>query len=795
MKRMLAMLACLVLAVGMFGCGTVKTETETVDADGFSKVWVASDDDVAHETGQMTVDDAWGAVMTQDSPTGALVKTEVDLKPTAYTMVARLAADNVSAGERMPAGALRAVAQDGTVIGSEVVRVNQFATSMTYQDFSLTFRVPAETKVTLEVYWPGYNYLRCARLGVMSKATSALPDYGAQFAALLAPEEESLTYDAEKLYYFDLLAYTNAAPSDELAYDLANLVATLQGLVNRDGSHLFVKFTTNKQQFNVQPDEYWLNKLQADGEMLADRELVTVKNPATLLALFKDFYQGYAAWDPEVPATVNAVATACGVEDLLPLRYSPVTNSLYHYLANLDADRPVKVNLGEKFTGEGKIFETDLESTGSRKNDAYLWAKAKYLDTGKTSSTVMAYHVDAYSKDLVCVRYPYFQNMFLANRDYYVAEKAFFFDLSVVPDENPNDDPDVKDYNAAANDSIDFKTLTTVLTAQNKRAGATPINIGGFHAWQMKYSKTGSPDSKYGDVAVEWLTVRTFSTFNAMIDADAPGLTSLANASLYRQYPLDDRYVQKGVDRSADAALPGAEDDGTNYLLIYMGDYDSSAWLTTSMAQTWDDPKRGEIPLCWPFAPDMEKRAPQVLDYLYANATENDYFVAGDNGLGYLNPESYLGGLRDEFPGLNGSLDEWVAACKKKYDKYGLVFQGFLISDSGKMNTEVLNAYAKIVKGIAWNVPTGSTHSVGECGIVSSIDAGDNVAAALGRIKSASIQKSSKGKCTFTSYRFILWSPTQISELKDLLDKETDYKFEIVDPYSFYKLNSQYFQA
>jgi hypothetical protein len=34
-----------------------------------------------------------------------------------------------------------------------------------------------------------------------------------------------------------------------------------------------------------------------------------------------------------------------------------------------------------------------------------------------------------------------------------------------------------------------------------------------------------------------------------------------------------------------------------NYIMFYVGDYDSAAWLYNVFKQKWDDPQRGEVPL------------------------------------------------------------------------------------------------------------------------------------------------------------------------------------------------------
>ena len=125
-------------------------------------------------------------------------------------------------------------------------------------------------------------------------------------------------------------------------------------------------------------------------------------------------------WDETVPATSNVAATICGVEDRLPVRYSKKINSLYHILTN-EYRLEVKVNLTGMFKNRvsGKITGTNIDSTLSAKNDAYLWAKSKFLDTGKVNATVMANHLDAFSWDKSGLSMTYYnlQVQLLANKD------------------------------------------------------------------------------------------------------------------------------------------------------------------------------------------------------------------------------------------------------------------------------------------------------------------------------------------------------------------------------------------
>lgn len=786
----------LVLCVGMVGCGQTGGTHEEEKTDSYSHVWAAQDTEVKHDTGATAVDDGWGAV-ARVHEVGALCSVEVPtLRAPAYTAAARLLVSDQRRTSKNVAAVLRVLNSEGEELGKEIVRVCDFKANLTYQDFVFTFAVEEATPATFEIYWPGTDYVRVSEFGIMSKKAETLPDFNQTGDALLdVNNEESITYDEDALYYFDLYEYmTEKTAHAEDQYDIANLVTTLQGLVNRDGQHLFVRFRQPDSRFPKDTDKEWLDFLTDDGQWLEGKEVVTVKSPMTLLKLFDEYYTGFAAWDPAVPATVNGAATACGVEGLLPVRYSTVRNSLYWYVKNnaAFANKPVKVDLGGKFTGEGTVYGTDVASTGSRKNDVYLWAKAQYLDTHKTASHLMAYHVDAYASNTVFAAYADLQNMYLSNRDYYIANKAFFFDLSPLISEVPDDDPDQAKIFGGVTQlttdiSIDYNTLTAIMTAQAQYAASKdatlPIDVGGFTPWTLKYTRFTNPEAA-GEVDVEWATVRVFSMYNAFVNADAPGYTGMANASIYQNYPMSEEgYHQKGA-KTVKEELPSASEQGVNYLLFYMGDFDASAWLNTTMPSIWNDGHRGDIPLCWPFSLDISKRAGHVIDWMYKTATENDYFVAGDNGVGYLNPESYATATGQS---MYGDLDSWAAYNKTRYEYFDIDYTGFLIftSQSGATK-EIMECYAKFCSGLASNYSYQGEHVAG-LETVRSIDGNHLNASAIvksfGKMQVGSLS-------TFTQIRFILNSPTDVMVLYNTLksDAYKEYNFKVVDPYTFYGL-------
>lgn len=758
----------------------------------YSYIWDATDDAVEHDTGNIAIDDGWGAVL--DTAAGNLCSAEIGAKlnAQAYTAVARLLCNDSKKTSKKVAAVLRVVDENGKELGRRNVRICDFDEKLTYQDFDFTFPVTVATNATFEIYWPGTDYVRVSQFGIISKTVEDLPDFTETGKALLGTEieeESEITFSENSLYVFDLYDYMlNNAADAEAQYDIANLVCTLQGLVNRDGkTRLFVRFMQGNQ-YAENTDMYWLNHLTADGAWLSDKTVVNVKSPMTLLKLFSDSYNGFAAWDPEIPATVNAVATACGVDGLLPVRYSNVRNSLYWYIQNSSdfASKPLKIDLGGKFTGTGKIYQTNTASTGSRKNDAYVWAKEKYLDTHKTNSHMMAYHVDAFGSNTVFAAYSDLQNMFLSNRDYYISNKAFFFDLSPMEFEIPDDDPDQQDLDLNEVDcTIDYSTFTSIMLSQSSYANsvdsATPIEVGGFTPWHLKYTKYTNPAAS-GEVTCEWETVYQFSIYNAYINADAPGYTAMANASVYQSYPMQASYTQKG-SKTIKESLRDSNGDGYNFLIFYVGDFDASAWLNTAMIKFWNDENRGKIPLCWTFSLNISKRAGHVVDWMYSTATEKDYFVAGDNGVGYLNPEAYADARSEN---VYGDLNSWAAYNKPVYQRFDIDYTGFLITRQN-LTQNIAECYAKFCKGTA----TNGSYVGGDVNgfeIVSSFD----YASVSDLVSRFNVKKGTGSGSTFKQVRFVLRSPTDLYNLyTQLTTTYADYNFKVVDPYTFYGLMAQ----
>lgn len=786
--RLVCLLLCVVFALCFTACDVSYSVQPIVSKNNTSYygLWDAVND-AEHEVGK-TDGDGWAAGVNDFDPGILLAKRGIPLKAGAYNLAVLAMEDNNTLDNNTVFNMRVLDASSGEVIASRTVKRKEFSAVDTYEEISFNFAVYRETTVDIQIDWTDLSYIRINRMRLQSVSPSQLPDKGMRGRNMLSADKtEEIVYDENTLYYFDFVTYAQTLDDTPSQYDLANLLTTLQGLVNRESPHMFVNYTTDNG-YSKATDKFWLEALRRDGEFLAEMRLVEVRYPMTLLKLFQNSFGGFVLWDENVPATVNVAATMCGVENLLPLRADSSKGSLAQFLTSyeFDGEKRTETLQGKFGTGKKTIPDTDIRSTGSAKNDAYLWAKAKYLDTQKTNSRLMAYHLDAYSNVQGSVYYADLQNRYLANRDYYIANKAFFFDLNPWPGTLPDDDPHQRL-------GTDHNTLRQILSAQNRNAGDHTITIGGFVPWDSKYTVTTDPNLP-GVVDSEWQSITVFSEYNCIVDADAYAFTNMANASVYMHFPKKQSYVNKAKQYNEENHIAeNAVLENKNYILFYMGDYDSSAWLNTQSIATYlTDPRRGEIPLMWPIAANNYARAPHAIDYLYRYQTNNDYFVFVNNGLGYFNPLMLKKEGRDA--SLNGSLDSYFAEVAAAGEKFDLDVQGLIITAT-PLDEDLYRRYAATAPaGVITNWETGVTGIETENGVVGTIHEVDALSGTV-NADAWTIRAEMKpvsGGPNFIVIRTTLRTASYITELYEYVrDTFANYELEAVDPYTFFKLYNE----
>ena len=509
-------------------------------------------------------------------------------------------------------------------------------------------------------------------------------------------------YDMTELNALDLKDPVNA----RRAWDTAHLVSSVQGIVNREAPMLFVRFMPH-------PDDFWWAGFTGKAGWLEGRPVQRLESLEALLRRFAPQLRGVAAYTLGVHATSNLASTIAGVEDRACLRYDPAPDSVYSRVMGLglpftqDVTRLFREPGAPLFTGEGEIPGTDRASAGSAKCDAYLWAKHHYLDAGKCSPEYMAFYIDSF-----WMKHPGisgFSNATLTNHDFFIAQRAFFFDLHVWEEEAPVDDPGQRP-------GTDVATLKELLASMYKQAEGEIVHIGGFTPWLWKYTNEGVGVSEHGGVDSEWQYAKIISAYNGIMDADALGYSGMSNASFYQHYPLKERYPQNTPPDASELEARGWLDTSGKtaerpFFCFYMGDYDSAAWFNYHAPKWWEDPAHGETLCTWAFNPNLDRRAPHAMHFVREHQTANDWFMFGDSGAGYLNPGMLV--APRGISGVPDGLDAWVAHNGPYAERYGLSVVGFIIDGhSPGMGEAGMDAYMEFAPDgiVGQKIPVQGVH-------------------------------------------------------------------------------------
>ena len=91
-------------------------------------------------------------------------------------------------------------------------------------------------------------------------------------------------------------------------------------------------------------------------------------------------------------------------------------------------------------------------------------------------------------------------------------------------------------------------------------------------------------------------------------------------------------------------AKPALE-DGKIYVSLNFSDGDNIQYDQGAMKipRLWGSPQRGEAPIGWTFSPVMLDAGPQIMNWYYATATENDVLICGPSGVGYSTAAQWPG--------------------------------------------------------------------------------------------------------------------------------------------------------
>lgn len=598
---------------------------------------------------------------------------------------------------------------------------------------------------------------------------------------------EENTESPEEIVYFDMTSLFNLDLNDPVQrrrfWDETHLVVSLQGLVNRKAPRLYIRY-------NQAPDDFWWNMMTSSEGWLHGREIKKVEGLENLLAHFRSDYSGAVVWDEKVPATSNLASTLAGCEELLCLRYDPSPESLYRKILALEPGIPVLQSFvdekgNSRFVAGEKIPDTSLPSSGSLKCDAYLWVIEKLIKTGRVNTQRMGYYLDGAWLDIWDRGAP--QNHTLTNHDFVISRKGILFDLNVWDDETPCDDPNQKP-------GEDVRTLRALLrAAYDTFQGNGIIHVAGFVPWAYKYTNYEKAGGHHEAVPTEWRYAEILSCFNAFMDADAIGYCAMANASFFQHYPLTAKIAQNPKPTSETLRARGLIDQNgkiipKRFIAHYVGDYDAAAWMYWMLPRLWNDPDRGKTPLNWAFNPNLSERFPLGMLWTRTTRTDQDFFIAGDSGAGYLNP-GYLSEPRAH-SGLPSGVAAWEKHNQAFFDRWDISLVGFVIDGFAPgLTEEGLDSYARFSKDgiVAQKIPPIGTHK-GMPFLRMKADLPGGPRDAALRICDDFEEEAPQ----FLVYRSILMSPNWYLKVSQELEQASEGQAVVVDMYTLLALVREY---
>ena len=555
----------------------------------------------------------------------------------------------------------------------------------------------------------------------------------------------------------------------------ARLVYSLQGLVNRDFG-LDDEHTSVIYVLKDASDSVWMDYFTNNNETSPYNgfNIVKIGSWPTFYKTFQPVIAqcGYIAWDGNVPATANVAATICGLDGYLPV------------LSGSDLETDLKEKgIEQKMSLVGKF---NGSTTGSAKNDAYRWALDNYFN--RCSYDYVAYTVDGaptapgnpVSADGDS------HGHCLENHDYLIARRAFFFDLNPYAGDRPED-------SSSAAKGLDQETMRMILDRRYQRAGGKIGSFMGFIPWWIKYatecgnSTAGSQTSYF----LEWLLSEFIACYNMSKEADAAFPVSMTNGSANYKYTVTDPFVNNKTAKVTNY------NSNIHYFTIYVGDYDSSAWLKNYVAEFWmGDPYRGKIDLMWSINPNLCYRVPMCFEYMYDNLTDCDYMAAGE-GAGYLIPTGlfpnstpyYLGTARPS--NYSSGAQAYADYAKKLYTLCDMDITGFLIMGHpyNSFTTDIADMYRQFSPAAVFHQSNWIFAKRGDTPFIICRQEDVKTSTATSDLYSHSF--NTMGSYNFSMFRTVCQSP---QDIKTIVDNFTSYcasrgkTVQYVDPYSFITL-------
>lgn len=98
-------------------------------------------------------------------------------------------------------------------------------------------------------------------------------------------------------------------------------------------------------------------------------------------------------------------------------------------------------------------------------------------------------------------------------------------------------------------------------------------------------------------------------------------------------------------------------DTTKHYCALVFSDGDNVQWIQNGYSEYYQKlALENDFPITWSFSPFMQEFSPVTANLVYSSATENDYFIAGVSGAGYIHPTEYPLDALAEYTDLTSSM-------------------------------------------------------------------------------------------------------------------------------------------
>jgi hypothetical protein len=222
------------------------------------------------------------------------------------------------------------------------------------------------------------------------------------------------------------------------------------------------------------------------------------------------------------------------------------------------------------------------------------------------------------------------------------------------------------------------------------------------------------------------------------------------------------RNVGAGLAPALTAGAPKA------YVSFTISDGDNLQYDQHRMAQLWEDPARGTMPIGWTISPALIRVAPSLASYYMSTASANDELIAGPSGAGYMYPSDWPQAQLSGFLQLTGEL---MQAMKLSVIEVLDTGSGQAFVNPG-LQAEYVNVLAPFgVKGIL----SGSGQTQSSWSIVSGVPVLQNLG--LGDTVSKTVNLVRNASARYLNVYIMAWSMTP-TDLKQVMQQlGNDYAF------------------